>query len=83
MISVVSSSSTGGDFYFLMHLYANFGKKCQICVIYKNLDNNGANWLRRIKAISCRSADHKPQGTTESHKESPGFLFGFIRIKTE
>ena len=40
MVSVVSSSPTGGNFTFLRQLNANFGQrcqKCQICVIYENL----------------------------------------------
>ena len=40
MVSVVSSSPTGGNFNFLRHVNANFAQKCQkcqICVIYKNL----------------------------------------------
>ena len=41
MVSVVSSNPTGGNFIFLRHLDANFvqkWQKCQICVIYENLD---------------------------------------------
>ena len=41
MVSVVSSSPTGGNFIFLRHLHANFvqkWQKCQICVIYEKLD---------------------------------------------
>ena len=41
MVSVVSSNPTGCNFIFLRHLDANFVRKwqkCQICVIYKNLD---------------------------------------------
>ena len=41
MVSVVSSSRTGGNFNFFIHLNANFvpkRQKCQICVIYENLD---------------------------------------------
>ena len=41
MVSVVSSSPTGGNFIFLRHLDANFvqkWQKCQICVIYENLE---------------------------------------------
>ena len=41
MASVVSSNPTGGNFIFLRHLDANFVQKCQkcqICVIYENLD---------------------------------------------
>ena len=38
MVSVVSSSPTGGNFIFLRHLNVNFVQKCQICVIYVNLD---------------------------------------------
>ena len=40
-VSVVSSSPTGGNFIFLRHLDANFVQKCQKCqiyVIYENLD---------------------------------------------
>ena len=43
MVSVVSSNPTGGNFIFLRHLDANFVQKCQkcqICVIYENLDSN-------------------------------------------
>ena len=42
MVSVVSSSPTGGNFIFLRHINANFiqkCQKCQICVIYENLDS--------------------------------------------
>ena len=42
MVSVVSSNPTGSNFIFLRHLDANFVQqcqKCQICVIYENLDN--------------------------------------------
>ena len=42
MVSVVSLSPTGGNFIFLRHLDANFvqkWQKCQICVIYENLDS--------------------------------------------
>ena len=41
MVSVVSSSPTGGNFPFLRHLDANFVQKyqkCQICAIYENLN---------------------------------------------
>ena len=41
MVSVVSSNPTGGNFIFLRHFDANFVQKCQkcqICVIYENLD---------------------------------------------
>ena len=41
MVSVVSSNPIGGNFIFLRHLDANFvqkWQKCQICVIYENLD---------------------------------------------
>ena len=41
MVSVVSSSPTGGNFIFLRHLNANFVQKCQkcqICAIYENLE---------------------------------------------
>ena len=41
MVSVVSSNPTGGDFIFLRHLDANIvqkWQKCQICVIYENLN---------------------------------------------
>ena len=41
MVSVVSLNPTGGNFIFLRHLDANFVQKCQkcqICVIYENLD---------------------------------------------
>ena len=40
-VSVVSSNPTGGNFIFLRLLDANFAQKwqkCQICVIYENLD---------------------------------------------
>ena len=42
MASIVSSSPTGGNFIFLTHLNANFVQKCQKCqisVIYENLDH--------------------------------------------
>ena len=42
MVSVMSSNPTGGNFIFLRHLDANFVQKCQkcqICVIYENLDS--------------------------------------------
>ena len=41
MVSVVSSNPTGGNFIFLRHLDAIFVQKCQkcqICVIYENLE---------------------------------------------
>ena len=41
MVSVVSSSPTGGNFIFLRHLDDNFvqkWQKCQICVIYENFE---------------------------------------------
>ena len=41
MVSVVSSSPTGGNSIFLRHHNATFVQKCQkcqICVIYENLD---------------------------------------------
>ena len=41
MVSVVSSNPTGSNFIFLRHLDANFvqkWQKCQICVIYENLE---------------------------------------------
>ena len=38
MVSVVSSSPTGGNFIFVRHLNDNFVEKCQICVIYENLE---------------------------------------------
>ena len=41
MVSIVSSSPTGGNFNILRHLDANFVQKCQkcqICVIDENLD---------------------------------------------
>ena len=41
MVGVLSLSPTAGNFIFLRHLNANFVQKCQkcqICVIYKNLD---------------------------------------------
>ena len=41
MVSIISSSSTGGNFIFLIHLDANFvqkWQKCQIYVIYENLE---------------------------------------------
>ena len=48
MVSVVSSNPTGGNFIFLRHLDGNFvqkWQKCQICVIYENLDwYNAESW---------------------------------------
>ena len=41
MVIVVSSNPIGGNFIFLRHLDANFvqkWQKCQICVIYENLE---------------------------------------------
>ena len=41
MVNVVSSSPTGGNVIFLRHLDADFVQKlqkCQICVIYENLE---------------------------------------------
>ena len=41
MVTVVSSNPTWGNFIFLRHLNANFVQKCQkcqICVIYENLE---------------------------------------------
>ena len=52
MVSVVSLSPTGGSFNFLRHLNANFVQKlqkCQICVIYKNLE-----WIDSILIPSER-----------------------------
>ena len=34
----MSSSPTEGKFNFLIHLDTNFVQKCQICVVYENLD---------------------------------------------
>ena len=47
MVSVMSSNPTGGYFIFLRHLDANFvqkWQKCQICVIYENLESFSINW---------------------------------------
>ena len=41
MVIVLSLNPTGGNFIFLRHLNANFVQKCQkcqICVIYENLE---------------------------------------------
>ena len=43
MVSGVSSNPTGDNFIFLRHLDANFVQKCQkcqICVIYENLERH-------------------------------------------
>ena len=58
MVSVMSSNPTGGNFIFLRHLDAKFVQKCQkcqICVIYKNLDWSlwGVSHLGRAKLVNC------------------------------
>ena len=58
IVSVVSSNPTGGNFIFLKHLNANFvqkWQKCQICVIYENLE-----WFNEFFSLSTTGCDFCP-----------------------
>ena len=59
MVSVLSSNPTGGNFiFFLRHLDANFvqkWQKCQICVIYENLEWSKC-FFTRVDCITAKIA---------------------------
>ena len=73
VVSVVSSSPTGGNFIFLRHLNANFVQKCQkcqICVIYENLECK----MMHTQLLHKSSCDNK---------KLAGFLLTNVLIITE
>ena len=69
MVSVVSSSPTGGNLIFLRHLDANFvlkSQKCQICVIYERW--RWSSWYFLHSALSIRMIiNHTDDHTVSNH----------------
>ena len=80
---VVSSFPTGGNLIFLKHLYSNFvpkWQKCQICVIYENLD---LWWLFRHFVQTCyyiKIRERKLTWTTTNISKK-SFTLPFVFVK--